>query len=287
MAVDNIDVYIGGPTPTGYIEISADGGDNWFILDVLYDDYSGGYITETYDISYYAGNDILVRFRVDGTDEQAQDSTVFWCIDEISIAGKKDDTAPSSSISMTGTMTDAGWYSSNVQVAITAVDDVAMGEIHYILDGVETVVSGDLATFSVNGNGAHNIEYWAIDLMGNVETPHNTIPTFRIDAGAPPSIAITAPETGLYLFGNQLISLSKIFIIGAFTIEATATDAESGVYRVQFYLDGDLISEDTAAPFSAYCAIKHTGAGTIRAVAEDFSGNTAEDTLDITYYKFL
>jgi len=29
------------------------------------------------------------------------------------------------------------------------------------------------------------------------------------------------------------------------------------------------------------------GAGTIKVIAEDFSGNTAEDTLDITYYKFL
>jgi hypothetical protein len=29
------------------------------------------------------------------------------------------------------------------------------------------------------------------------------------------------------------------------------------------------------------------GDGTIRVVAEDFAQNTAEDTLDITYYKFL
>jgi hypothetical protein len=286
-AVDDIKVYIGGPTPTGFIEISTDGGENWFILDKLYNEFSGGYVTDTYDISFFAGNEILIRFRIDGTDEEAQDANPFWCIDEITISGKKDDTAPTSSITMSGTMTDAGWYSSSVQCVITAVDDVAMGEIHYILDGVEKVVSGDKATFSVTGNGAHNIEFWAVDLIGNEETPHNTVPTFRIDAGSPPSVAITAPDVGLYLFGNKLLSLSKVFIIGAFTVEATASDAESGVYRVQFFLDGDLISEDTAAPFSAYCAVKHMGAGTIKAVAEDFSGNTAEDTLDITYYKFL
>jgi len=100
-------------------------------------------------------------------------------------------------------------------------------------------------------------------------------------------VAITAPEPGLYLFGNKLLSSSKVFIIGAFTIEATATDAESGVYKVAFYLDGDLIGESTSAPYSAYCAVKHMGAGEIKVVAEDFSMNTAEDTLDVTYYKFL
>ena len=119
------------------------------------------------------------------------------------------------------------------------------------------------------------------------EDAHHTLPTFRIDSGNPPTVAITAPEPGLYLFGNKLLSSSKVFIIGAFSIEATASDAESGVYRVQFYLDGDLLSESTEVPYSAYCAVKHMGAGTIKVVAEDFSGNTAEDTLDITYYKFL
>jgi hypothetical protein len=287
LVIDNLLVDIPGPTPTGYIEISADGGDNWFILDKLYNEISGGYVTDVYDISFWAGSSILIRFRIDGTDETAPIPEIFWCIDEIAISGKKDTTAPTSDITMSGTMTDAGWYSTAVQCVITAKDDVAMGEIHYILDGVEKVVAGEKATFSVTGNGAHNIEFWAVDLIGNEETPHNTVPTFRIDAGSPPSVAITAPDVGLYLFGNKLLSLSKVFIIGAFTVEATASDAESGVYRVQFFLDGDLISEDTAAPFSAYVAVKHMGAGTIKAVAEDFSGNTAEDTLDITYYKFL
>jgi hypothetical protein len=279
-------------TESGFFEISADVGENWFVLDHLTGHGAG---EGNYDISGYAGNDLLIRFRAFGEQELQAYGPGFlnvaqggdWCIDNVSITCKTDNTAPTTSISMTGTMTDAGWYSSSVQCKITAVDDHAMGEIHYILDGVETVVAGDVAQFTVSGNGAHNIEFWGVDATGNEETPHNIVPTFRIDSGSPPSIAITAPEPGLYLFGNNLLSLSKVFIIGAFTTEATASDAESGVYRVSFYLDGDLISEDTEAPYSAYCAIKHMGEGTIKAVAEDFSGNTAEDTLDITYYKFL
>jgi hypothetical protein len=284
------------------IEISADGGDNWFILDKLFGT-TGGYTTlGPYDLTSWCGNDVLIRFIVDGVHADMAHwlsiyrgysvtypgpNAGFLCIKDLEIVGKQDTTAPNSQIVMSGTMTDAGWYSSAVSCTITATDDNEVKEIHYILDGSEKVVAGNKASFTVSGNGAHNIEFWAIDVTGNVETPHNTVPTFRIDAGSPPTVAITAPEPGLYLLGNKLLSLSKVFIIGAFTVEATATDAESGVYRVQFMLDGDLIAEDTEAPFSAYVAQKHMGAGTLKVVAEDFSGNTAEDTLDITYYKFL
>jgi hypothetical protein len=277
---NNLEVFSQTLSILGYLEISID-GENWFILDVFYG--NDPWAEETYDITPWAGNEIFIRFRYEGNTK----STGQWCINWAEIKGKKDTSAPTTTATMSGTMTDAGWYSSAVQIQITAVDDTGMGEIHYILDGVETVVAGDSASFSVTGNGAHNVEFWGVDAMGNEELPHNVIPTFRIDAGAPPTVAITAPQPGLYLFGNQILSLSKVFIIGAFDIEATASDAESGVYRVQFFLDNDLISEDTEAPFSAYCAEKHMGEGTIKVIAEDFSGNTAEDTLDITYYKFL
>lgn len=279
----------------GYVEVSGDGGANWNILR-MYTGTSTGK-AEVIDISFLAGKEVLVRFRVDGLHAAQSAGSLFnpgtwgataasWNISCIAIACKLDTTAPVTTITMTGTMTDAGWYSTPVSVKLTATDDNGVKEVHYILDGKETVVAGSSASFTVSGNGAHNIEYWSVDLTGNVET-HKTVPTFRIDSGAPPSVSITAPTPGLYLFGNRLLSLSKVFIIGAFTVEATASDAESGVYRVQFLLDGDVISEDTTAPFSAYVAAKHMGSGVLKVVAEDFSGNTAEDTLDITYYKFL
>jgi hypothetical protein len=270
---------------TAEVQISNDGGENWYVLYRFTGDSGGWYVEDTHkDISAWAGSDLLIRFIV----ESDGSGDGFWCLRDIIIIGKNDDNAPMTTASMTGTMTDAGWYSSSVSVTITATDvGAGMGEIHYILDGVETVVPGESASFTVSGNGPHNIEYWGVDKVGNEETPHNVIPTFRIDMGSPPSVSINEPTPGLYLFGNKLLSLSKIFIIGGFNIEATATDDESGVYRVQFLLDGDVISEDTEAPFSAYCAVKHSGAGVIKVIAEDFAGNTAEDTLDITYYKFL
>jgi hypothetical protein len=271
------------------VEVSADGGVTWLTICRFTPTYRFGTGTYCYDLTPFVGKEVLIRFTAEPDDYVA--GTVvdgIFCIDDLLISGKKDLTAPITTITMTGTMTDAGWYSTPVVCKITATDvGAGMGSIFYILDGVQHEVVGSEATFTVSGNGAHTLSFWGVDKLGNEEVPHHVVPTFRIDAGAPPSVAITAPEPGLYLFGNKLISLSKVFIIGAFTIEATATDAQSGVYRVQFLLDGDVIGEDTEAPYSCYCAVKHMGAGTITAIAEDFSGNTASDTLDITYYKFL
>jgi hypothetical protein len=276
------------------LELSADGGATWYLLDQF---MGTGIEANTYDVTPWAGQELLIKFTVKFSGATGflgylysmcgYSDMGYFCIDDAWITGKQDETAPTSTATMSGTMKESGWYTTAVQVTITAEDiGAGMGEIHYILDGSETVVAGDQASFTVSGNGEHNIEFWAVDAMGNEEA-HHIIPAFRIDSGSPPSVAITAPEPGLYLFGNKLLSASKVIIIGAFTVEATASDAESGIYRVQFYLDGDLISEDTEVPFSAYVAEKHMGAGTIKVVAEDFAQNTAEDTLDITYYKFL
>jgi hypothetical protein len=279
--------HVFGTYALGYLEISADGGNQWFILDVFSGD-SGGWIqADTYDLSFWAGQNILIRFRFWGG-HSTYVSGGHWCVRDLVITGKIDDSDPNSTITMTGTMTDSGWYSTPVQCTIVATDvGAGMGEIHYILDGSETVVSGETATFTVSGNGAHNLEFWAVDLMGNEEMPHNTVPTFRIDSGSPPTVAITAPGPGLYLFGNKILDMAKPFIIGAFDVEATASDAESGIYKVSFFLDGDKLADDTEQPYGAYVCVKHMGAGTLKAIAEDFSGNTAEDTLDVTYYKFL
>jgi hypothetical protein len=234
---------------------------------------------------------VIIRFRVlqTGSWEWAKANfipTSWWTIYDIFIKCKHDDTAPTSTLTLSGTMAD-GWYNTPVTVKITAVDDNAMGTIHYILDGgSEVVVQGGTAQFTVSTNGEHSVEYWSVDSVGNEEA-HKISPVFKIDQGSPPTVSITGPEPGFYLFGNKILSMSKVFIIGAFDVEATANDAESGIYRVQFLLDGEIFSEDTEKPYSAYCSEKHMGAGTIKVIAEDFSGNTAEDSLDITYYKFL
>jgi hypothetical protein len=45
-------------------------------------------------------------------------------------------------------------------------------EIHYTINGVETVTTGDTVTFTFAEECTHNLEFWAVDNAGCTETPH-------------------------------------------------------------------------------------------------------------------
>ena len=299
------------------IEFSADGGDSWYIIERVINhkaqvlgatdsqcidgvfwnrqDFagvsSGGWLPFEFDLSPWAGSSILIRARVINTgtltvpsyDDRMDWNPGYIAVRDFRILGKQDFLPPTASISLSGNNVGPGLYAGPVTVTIDADDNKEVGEIHYILDGTESVVSGDSATFTVSGDGEHTIEYWAVDATGN-EGAHATV-SFSID-GSPPTVSLTAPEPGLYLFGNKLLSMSKPIIIGAFTAQATADDAQ-GVAVVKFMLNGDVVGEDTEAPYDAYIAVKNMGSATLKAVAEDGVGNSAEDSMEITYYKFL
>jgi hypothetical protein len=264
-----------------YLEFSTDGGNNW-LSPVRYTGSTPGWTPEEIDMSSFTGDNVLIRWRVD---TNATDVSTIYCLRNICIKAQVDTVAPITIGTISGTMI-YGWYSSPVTFTATASDDVSgVAATYYKIDGGSTLTYSAPITISVNGE--HQIEYWSVDNVGNEEI-HKFTPTFRIDTGDAPSVAITAPGDGLYLFGNQLLSLSgRTIIIGGFTVQATASDDDSGVYAVTFALDGTVFGEDASSPYSAYCGEKHTGAGTITVTAEDFTGNSASASKDITYFKFL
>lgn len=265
-----------------YLEISDD-GTNYDLVDT-YQANSGGWQPITIPINKWAGGNLWIRFR-STSDSSAAIELGYFEVRNLKIIGMVDLAAPSSTCSLSGTSM-GGWYSSDVRVALSASDDVTgIKAIYYKLDGGPQQTY--TAAFKVTTNGAHSVEYWAEDNVGNVESPHNTCPGFQIDKGTAPTVAITAPTTGLYILGTHIAIGSNIFIIGGFTVTATASDADSGVKVVKFYMDGTLFGESTGPTYSAYCAVKHMGAGTIKVVAEDMTANTAEATLDVNYYKFF
>jgi len=301
---------------TLYIELSDDGGNTWYIINRVdgpattygnwvpigctvdyndFDNLSGrlayaGTNNFRFDLSPWAGKDILIRFRVFS---HGPYFSGVWQIRNVRIIGKEDYKAPVSTATLSGdvkaVVNNVPKYAGPVTVTITASDDVAMGEIHYILDGgAEQVVPGASATFTVSEDGTHTVEYWAVDAVGNEETPHHTL-TFAIDL-TPPTVEITAPGTGLYIFGKKIIDLKTTLIIGGFTAEAKATDDE-GVKLVKFYIDDNFVGaaeEPTNGDiYSYYICVKHMGKGTLKVVAEDVVGNTASASMDITYIKLF
>ena len=86
----------------------------------------------------------------------------------------------------------------------------------------------------------------------------------------PPSVSIVSPSDGAVLSGNV-------------RIDASATD-DSGIARVDFYVNGVLIGSSSAAPYSQRWNTKHypDGSHAIEVVAVDTHGNSASASIDVT-----
>lgn len=98
----------------------------------------------------------------------------------------------------------------------------------------------------------------------------------------PPILEVVKPKDhALYLFDTQRRELSRnmTIIIGRITIEVNASDEESDMDRVEFYIDGDLVANFTEEPYiwewSTRAFFKHT----IGIAAYDVIGNKAETEL--------
>jgi hypothetical protein len=165
------------------------------------------------------------------------------------------------------------WYLQDVTVTITATDplcpDPCLGtasgvkEIHYKINGVETVKADDSVTFKISAQGVNLVEYWAVDEAGNAETHF----TFEI------AIDKVKPTVDLIFEKIEDGTLQVKFT-------AIASDATSGIAKVEFYRDTTLLTTMTAAPFVYTITWEDAfKTSTFKAKAYDGAGNTAEDTV--------
>lgn len=67
----------------------------------------------------------------------------------------------------------------------------------------------------------------------------------------PPEVCIAKPEKGLYIFNRKILPrfIRPALIIGKITIEANATDEDSDIEKVDFYINGKLKETDKTAPY--------------------------------------
>ncbi len=105
-----------------------------------------------------------------------------------------------------------------------------------------------------------------------------------------PEIKITKPEKAFYIQNKKIISLPlllKPVIIGSIDIEVNASDRQSGINRVEFYIDDTLKKINTSKPYiwtwdeKTPFRFRHT----IKVICYDNKGNDAID--DITVWNFL
>jgi hypothetical protein len=124
-------------------------------------------------------------------------------------------TPPTTTAVYSGTLGANGIYVSNVTVAITATDLIAVKEIHYIVDGTETVVPGTAVNVLLSTNGAHTFSYFAVDTYGNAEPAHPA--TVTIDMTAP-TVSSTSPAnraTGVIRSSSITVTFSETVAAGS------------------------------------------------------------------------
>jgi hypothetical protein len=174
------------------------------------------------------------------------------------------------------------WYKQDVTVEITGYDPLCpdpcygtssgLAEIHYVINGVESVKKDDSVTFKIKDEGVNLVEYWGVDEAGNVEDKF----TFEI------AIDKTAPQITL---AYEKIEDGTIVI----KFKADVFDAISGIDKVEFFIGSTPETPKEEPPFTwevpwqdSYKTV------TFKAVVTDNACNTAEASIyggDIPFAK--
>ncbi len=172
---------------------------------------------------------------------------------------------------------EAGWYVDDVTVTLNASDPWSNGvssgvkEIRYTINGgAEKVISDSTGSFVLTEDGDDiEIQYWAVDWVGNVEPTKNTI-TIDIDQ--------TVPEVDLIYEVLGWTPLEG----WEFQFTATATDAMSGMESVEFYFNNELQSTvDGPGPTYVFTVfyIPLPGNAIFRSRAYDIAGLFSDDEI--------
>ncbi|MFE0170816.1 OmpL47-type beta-barrel domain-containing protein [Streptomyces sp. NPDC059002] len=173
-----------------------------------------------------------------------------------------DKTPPETSATVTGEKNDQGQYVGMATVTVTASDTGSgVNKIEYAIgDGAWTAYT---APVMVHETGPHKVRYRASDKAGNQAAEKSV----EFTVVAPPVEDRTPPETSAKVEGDKD---SDGAYLGRAKVTVTATDAGSGVAKVEYSLDG--------GPYLAYgtpVVVDRVGRHSVAYRASDKAGNTA------------
>jgi hypothetical protein len=130
----------------------------------------------------------------------------------------------------------------------------------------QATATGGAATMAFTSGTALASSTTNTDILGSLAATAGG--TYTVDTAAP-TVSVTSPAN------NAILALGTTP-----TITATATDAESSVTKVEFYVDGALVNTDTTSPYSFTLATAPTaGAHTMQAKGYDTFNNIGTSSL--------
>ncbi|MFE3826491.1 OmpL47-type beta-barrel domain-containing protein [Streptomyces sp. NPDC059092] len=203
-----------------------------------------------------------LRYRAtDKAGNAAEEKSVAFTV----VAPPTDDTtAPETSATVSGDRDGAGNYLSMATVTVTASDTGSgVNTIEYAL-GADGAWQPYTAPVMVHQVGTHTVRYRATDKAGNAAAAKSV----SFSVVAPPVKDTTPPVTGAVVTGDK--NSNGAYITSA-KVTVTATDAESGVDRIEYSLD--------SGPYLAYTTpvvVDRVGYHALSYRATDKAGNTAQ-----------
>ena len=107
---------------------------------------------------------------------------------------KIDSAAPTTTISCAGAPCGSGWYTTAVDIALSADDNGGSGiaATRYTTDGSDPTATSTLYSGPITATTSTTLKYRSWDSAGNAEPTHTQ--TLQIDASAP-TVSLTAPPT--------------------------------------------------------------------------------------------
>lgn len=199
---------------------------------------------------------------------RSANGTVIKTVGEVMGAGSGPDTTPPASSMTCNGGACASWYSNPVTVSLSASDfGSGVAGIRYTTDGSDPAVTGTQYTGPFPLSRTSTVRWYATDVAGNVEAARSK--TVGIDT-VDPGVSWLTPADGATLPRGNV------------SLTASASDGESGVARVEFYVGGALKGTDTTAPYGITWNAKKRGTYTLNVVATDVAGRSASSTRTVT-----
>ena len=99
-----------------------------------------------------------------------------------------------------------------------------------------------------------------------------------------PAASILRPVNGFYVFNTRLIPLNKLFIIGPVSIQINAQDTNSGIKKVELYLDDIFISEIFITSYKFSLNKQFIGKTHLKIYVYDQAGNIVSITQQATIF---
>lgn len=172
------------------------------------------------------------------------------------------------------------WYNTNMISTFTTFDICSgVKEVHYIVNGHETVIPGGYAAITLTDDGIYNISYFAVDNAGNMESPKGM--TVKIDK-TPPTVNLSASPNILWPPNHKMVN---VFIGGE------ASDATSGLASIVFTVTDEygtvqptISGFNTTVPLEAWREVTDKDGRTysITAVAKDVAGNKTTTSVTVS-----